>query len=882
MVFKLWVDRDLPERARKYIPGNLLRLSGQCFVRVLGVKNKNATLGLFQTRADAEADERCVELVAPPVTAYTLSHLGVKYVDGEGWKEAIYDSVSEDESEGEGAQESPEELPEEEGEWATRQSSEGGAEMRAAVNAERVGEQNLLGGSLLQTEERMKEVAEATRICDFAALERLASLGLAGREDLQLLKEQGPEFAQALAVAADLSLFDAQRLIVYARSGGGETDGRGQSSSEDGRGRGGSGDVAIEGLGHAAGVAAPAARRSSLRPQRRAAVEARKSVSFLEALNSVGADASASSEEEQTLSTESRARGHTRRGGVGDSGCSSEPLRSRMSAAQLGMATPNAAARPKAGAARRAVSCSSELAAPMGRSSLGGAGMGVVSGGATGGVAAQSTAGAGDVACLMGGVPKADWESVSRECLEWLAPAVLQRAPREVEMRRPVKQLELWLRAAVAKGATVAVLPPGDESAVLDAVQEVCAQLELREVRQPQGEAPQHHQQEWGDGGAVYPTMVLSTGTGTASAERLDEERAMMEAVMFVAKDGGAGERVGEVAAREPGDASIMGAASALGGVEKLRPILYMGAGSIQMPAGMLATPSSMLLISNAKRLRALVVGQLAEQLRGLLPSAGTKAETASNLAEAVWTGTLVSKVKLQEIFQPKGGSLLLAGGTKKVAEQSPTELFSRGLNLLSVAYQSAHGSFDATVAETFGRLFSAFLDATQKRIEPARAAAFVVEPVLHEMERQWRRSTSGLQSKRPIIGEVAASLRPQMLQNLSVEVAAAAATGGEATAGKGKGGGEKGARREEGSVEALQKKIDSLERRLSKAGGDKSPKEAGEGPKFTRKSWRAKVEAWEADNPGKCWYVENQHGGCTQGRKCRNWYEGHPEPKQA
>ena len=36
--------------------------------------------------------------------------------------------------------------------------------------------------------------------------------------------------------------------------------------------------------------------------------------------------------------------------------------------------------------------------------------------------------------------------------------------------------------------------------------------------------------------------------------------------------------------------------------------------------------------------------------------------------------------------------------------------------------------------------------------------------------------------------------------------------------------------------------------------------------------------EAWELANPGKCWYVENQTGGCTRGRECQNWYDGHPE----
>ena len=884
IVFKLSVDDNMPERARKYVPENLLRLSGECYVRILGVKNKVATLGLYETRADAEADKRCVELVAPPVTAATVSHLGVKYVDGQGWVEVaagnitreLSDSLSDEESAGGSEGESVGEEDERpERETAGREAGGRRAEQPRLLGAHERSEGQQLFTATQWASDGVAEISELTGIRDEDALGRLAVHGLARAADLQLLKEQGVDFAQALAVAAGLSLCDAQRLKVYAESGGDARGGLGQIGSEE---------TAEDGLGQ---VYVASAKKGGLsRPHRRAAAAAKKRVSFLEALTAAEDDGAESSEAEQAIGTGNVTplrvtplRVRNRAGG--ENGFGSERLESGVGAAQYAetMLGACAARRTSAGA----VSCSSERAAPRGRGGFGGRGFGGrpgASNAANSGAAVRTEAGGGEAACLMSGVPKDRWESLSRECLEWLAPALLQRAPRDVEMRRPLKQLELWIRAAAAKGATVAVAQPGDEELVLDAMQELCSQLELRETRPPQGEFVPH-QRGGAEGGAAYPAMVMSAAAGTVSAERLDDERAMMEAVMFVSKEGGLGDRLSEVARKEPGDPSIMGAAAALGGLDKLRPILYMGAGSIQMPSGMLATQSIMLLISDSKRLRALVLGQLAEHVRGLLPSAGTKAETASNVAEAVWTGALVSKLKLQEMFQPKGGSLLLAGGSKKATEQSPTELFARGLNLLSVVYQIAHGSFDHTIPETFGKLFSAFLDATQKRIEPARAAAFVVEPVLHEMERRWRRSTLGLQGERPIIGEVAAELRPQMLQTLSVEVAMAAAAGGETASGKGKEGGGKGDKKE-ASMDALQKKMEKLERSVGKTGAERSSKAAAEGAKHTRKSWRAKLEAWESENPGKCWYVENQSGGCTEGRKCRNWYEGHPEPKAA
>ena len=51
-----------------------------------------------------------------------------------------------------------------------------------------------------------------------------------------------------------------------------------------------------------------------------------------------------------------------------------------------------------------------------------------------------------------------------------------------------------------------------------------------------------------------------------------------------------------------------------------------------------------------------------------------------------------------------------------------------------------------------------------------------------------------------------------------------------------------------------------------------------GKGTKGKRVSWKEKIDAWDQENPGRCWYVENQKGGCRFGKECPNWYEGHPE----
>ena len=841
-VFRLWINENTPERAIKYIPESLLPISGQCYIRIINVVDKKATLGVYWTREAAVADtdgQQCVELLAPPVTAATISHMGIKYIDGKGWVESIQGD------EGDAApllsdggfpplsqlsggdnpyalRRRKERAPSDSSEDASENSSEesersdqkqaADSSSRGLPSGESRGE-SFEGGSPPRVSGAMAEVSSLTGIRDEGALRRLVEeCGLDCEDNVQMLTEQGAEFARAVGVAAQLSLFDTQRLMNFVQSKGGASGG-------------------------ALGSAGMAMRPSEAGPRarRKAVAGARKTVSFLESIGSEDGGASASSGEEYEAARAPVAAAVSRR----------EPAQMCRNAGSVGVA--------------------SRVAAAEGAESSG------VGGGERG----------GEAAILLANVPRRCWPRVSEECIELLIPALTQREPRGPERRRAVTQLQVWLRAAAAKGVKITALHPGGEEGVLEAVQEACAQLEVGGTAPHEGRTGRQGVL-WAEECSTFPTMMMGASSGAASADRLDDERAVMESMSYVAKHREVEQRIDELAGRSPSDGSVAAAAAALGGIDKLRPLVYMSAGAIQAPAGMIASPMSMRLISNVKRVRALIVALMAELLRRLLPSAGTKADTAAKLAEAIWTGALVSKFKLSELFQPSGGSMLLAGGGKKAKEQAPTELFARGINMLSVAYQTAHGSFDTTVAETFGVLFSSFLDATQKQIEPARAAAFVVEPVLCELERQWKRATSGLQEKRPVIGEVAAALRPQMLQTLSVEVAVAAAyerseespvgKAKEAKAGKSKGGAR------EASVESLQRAVEQLQKGLGNGPGAK----AGGEQKSKRKGWREKMEAWELANSGKCWYVENQTGGCTRGRECQNWYEGHPEaPKK-
>ena len=91
-VFRVNVDvANLAEQVRQRIPEKLLEAGDECFVRIISVHKHKASLGLYDTRAAATDDvlgERALELLAPPVTASTIAHIGLVYKEGgQGWVE---------------------------------------------------------------------------------------------------------------------------------------------------------------------------------------------------------------------------------------------------------------------------------------------------------------------------------------------------------------------------------------------------------------------------------------------------------------------------------------------------------------------------------------------------------------------------------------------------------------------------------------------------------------------------------------------------------------------------------------------------------------------------------------------------------------------------
>ena len=134
-----------------------------------------------------------------------------------------------------------------------------------------------------------------------------------------------------------------------------------------------------------------------------------------------------------------------------------------------------------------------------------------------------------------------------------------------------------------------------------------------------------------------------------------------MEALQYIEKNRAMGASLEAWAAcSKELEPKMATAVAKLGETDALRALLYKKKESIRVPTGMIASHDSMRILSAAVRLRTRVVERVAEQIRGLLPAAGTKAGTPTELAEAVMCGDL-GQFKLHKLFQPEGGSLLLA-----------------------------------------------------------------------------------------------------------------------------------------------------------------------------------------------------------------------------
>lgn len=486
-------------------------------------------------------------------------------------------------------------------------------------------------------------------------------------------------------------------------------------------------------------------------------------------------------------------------------------------------------------------------------------------------ISSRVVSGGAEVEKLMGGVAPSMIDGLAIACIKLLLPAMMHREVRQAELDRPLPQLGALLRGLEKKGTKLSVAAPGGKEEVLDGVQEACIQLELG---MSDGVGQQQQQQQPSGGasaGAALVHSIVYGGGAAGTSEKSQDDRAIVEALSFLDKNAKVSSALETLAASgSETDGELAKALAQLGSEEALRGIIYMKKEAIRVPSGMLASSDHVRFIKAILRLRTRVVEVGAEKLRPLLPAAGTKAGTPAEMFEAVWSGNLM-QFKLHKLFQPEGGSALLATqGGKKGESQTPVELIVRGIMVLLVAYDHAHGSFDHSVLLTFAALQSVLLDATQKGVPPETAVGLILEATMGEVQRLWKQAAIGI-GARPMLDEVAKAQEHRMMTTLSVEIAHAAqkrppapAKDTSPSAEGGKGG------KESIEMAKLQRSIAELKKEV--AAGGKG------GASGDRQSFRQKVDAWEAENPGQCWFMANQREKCKKGNECQHFstHAGH------
>ena len=465
------------------------------------------------------------------------------------------------------------------------------------------------------------------------------------------------------------------------------------------------------------------------------------------------------------------------------------------------------------------------------------------------------------IEALLAYIPLDKWEKMTAEMLGMMSKGVLGRDAHAGELARSEASLELLLRTRLGMDVAEAEKVAGDEDDVLDWAQGKC--WEAEGGQRNGGGLQQGRSSERGGaasgGPAAATTFVL--GGGTSNDERKDADIAMAEALATVENDPKLREEL-EALARMTGDDTALAArVAAFGANPSVRPLLYKA--NLVLPAGTIASGLGMKIIHLATKLRLTWVSQLAAEVRPLIPvGAGTTRGLPQELAEAVVCGRLMHKMKLQRLFQPDGGSQLL-GGKKKGGDQSPGELLSRGIFAIAVAYHGAHGHFDVTAVRAFAGLHSECLDATQKGVAADQAAGLVLEPVLGDLERMWELAANSM-GERPIVATVASELKDSRVQRLGMEIAAAAGASKAPTPAGGKAS----------EVDKLKTKLEAMKKDLAEARASGKGKPGGGTQRSGKESpveWRARKEAWEVANEGRCWFQTHQAEGCNQKGRCKH-----------
>ena len=453
------------------------------------------------------------------------------------------------------------------------------------------------------------------------------------------------------------------------------------------------------------------------------------------------------------------------------------------------------------------------------------------------------------VGALLGDLPEEERTAAVRDALELVCLVIHKRAASAPELRLGAVALEPGLKAMGVTAAQLTPAPPGGLEEVLGKVLEITNAYAADAAPAQQGGRRVRTEVEE-DPGVLSTTgrldvAVLQAVNGAVSDKGIMKTIAAMTAMATK----GQNEQVLELLSEACGNSDVA--------------TLACKGDALKPPAGAHATHAVQTLVQGLVRANQAVVVVVELKLRELLPGGANGRE----LAQLIVCGKL-SEINFEKLFglgDEKSSMGSLGGGAKASkradATADPMLVFARGFGVLQAGYHLAH-PFDKSVVQTMAELHSIVLRAVQQGVKVGEAYRIVVDPFLREMTRLWA-DVGRRAGMRPRMEEVRAGLAHNEKELRTLAAGAKPEPPAEEAAAE--------LKRLKEENKALAKKVSTLER-------------SGARETASREQGAKTRDAWEEENPGKCFFF-TKYQNCTQGKACRHSsQEGHPQhaPKKA
>ena len=455
--------------------------------------------------------------------------------------------------------------------------------------------------------------------------------------------------------------------------------------------------------------------------------------------------------------------------------------------------------------------------------------------------------------------------------LSGITGALLDRKPREAEMRMPRAALELMLEGHL--GLSVEAC----REAAMSSIDELSMWL-MRIINAKETALPSKSGGGSGGGAGVDATMAAIIAAGGSSSQ---SDPAVMQALREAAKDPSLAMELEEVRALfQSGKALEARTKMAVLSSRPCVAAIYYKSGDIKHTSGSAAIQGANDIVLALAAVRESVESDVARAVQGLLPPGGDARIFATRVTRGKY-----DEINLEQIFGSGHGASVMSQAVKAEkrkggvdATDDPTLLLMRGFALMLVAVPIAH-PFDVGATEQWARLLSEIARAIQDGLSLVEAVGAILDPVIQELSSRWRDVARGATPTRPAMKEVVAAMADKSVMHLRqrLEMRLRGERGGGGDGGKDEAGkGKKAAESQEGRLKkAVQQAEQAVKvaKEAKVAAAARTPgfgRGGGSGPP-TAPPTPSPAVAWlqsSEDNANKCFYFAEK-GHCKKGEKC-------------